>query len=164
MRSNKLDKLEDWVKNTYDTIDILEMVQNTYVECFGEEIGLAEFSEYTQAVNKHIELVKSKESKLTSDDEIKIEMIIYVILEAWHQAAFVRQQGALYAQLDDDEMDEMEVDAKALFNLEYELCRRYPSLRKAFNILDGEEDTHTSPVLTNDDVEELDVPDDELPF
>lgn len=163
MRNNKLDKLEDWAKKTFDTINILEMVQTVYVECFGEEIGLAEFSEYKQAVNKHIERAL-KEGKVTSDEELEIEKLMYVILEAWHQAAFVRQQGALYAQLDEDELDELEIDEKDLFNLEYELCRRYPSLRKAFNILDGEEDTRTSPVLTNDDVEELDVPDDELPF
>lgn len=145
---SKLNILTEWIKE--NPIDIMDMVHNVYIECFGEKVGLSEFSEYKQDVDNHIKRVKTldlEEGKVPSNNEIKIERVMYVILKAWHQATFTRQQCALY----DEEMKN-----ESLFILEHELCHRYPFLREAFDILDGVDET----AIPKENNEE----DDELPF
>lgn len=147
---SKLDILAEWIKE--NPINIMNMVHNVYIECFGEKVGLSEFSEYNQAVDNHIKRVKTldlEEGNVKSDEEIKIETVMYVILDAWHQATFTRQQCALY---------EEEVENESLFILEHELCHRYPFLREAFDILDGIDET----AIPKETIESEE--DDELPF
>ena len=127
---SKLNLLTDWVEE--HPINIVDMVRDIYVECFGEKRGLSEFSEYEQDVNNHIERMKMfdlEEGIMMTDAEIKIQMTMYVILKTWRQATFIRQQGALY---NEDMVNENE----SLFILEHELCHRYPFLKEAFDILD----------------------------
>lgn len=147
---SKLNILTEWIKE--NPIDIMDMVHNVYIECFGEKVGLSEFSEYKQDVDNHIKRVKTLDlegGKVPSNDEIKIETVMYVILKAWHQATFTRQQCALY----DEEMEN-----ESLFILEHELCHRYPFLREAFDILDGIYET----AIPKETIESEE--DDELPF
>ena len=98
-------------------------------------------------MQKKLELANGN---VLSDEEIQVLRNLDIINYAWSQAVFIRQQ---YAQA-----EYFGTDAGNIFNLEKELCRKYPFLRGAFDILDGVDETAISKETIASEE------DDELPF
>ena len=147
---SRIDKLAEWLK--VNPFNIMDCVYEITTEYFGKDKGIEYYLDIKKGANENIEYAKKLElakGNVLSDEEIQVVCNSSVITYAWHQAAFIRQQ---YAQA-----EYFGTDAGDIFNLEEELCRKYPFLREAFDILDDIDDAVSEESI-------LSEKNDELPF
>ena len=148
---SRIDKLAEWLEEV-NPFNIMDYVYEITTEYFGKDKGIEYYLDIKKGANENIEYAKKLElakGNVLSDEEIQVVCNLSVITYAWHQAAFIRQQ---YAQA-----EYFGTDAGDIFNLEEELCRKYPFLREAFDILDDIDDAVSEESI-------LSEKNDELPF
>lgn len=147
---SRIDKLAEWLE--MHPINIMDCVYEITTEYFGKDKGIEYYLDIKKGANENIEYAKKLElakGNVLSDEEIQVVCNLSVITYAWHQAAFIRQQ---YAQA-----EYFGTNAGDIFNLEEELCRKYPFLREDFDILDDIDDAVSEESILSEE-------DDELPF
>lgn len=147
----RIDKLAEWLQEV-NPFNIMDCVYEITTEYFGKDKGIEYYLDIKKGANENIEYAKKLEltkGNVLSDEEIQGVCNSSVITYAWHQAAFIRQQ---YAQ-----SEYFGTNAGDIFNLEEELCRKYPFLREAFDILDDIDDAVSEESILSEE-------DDELPF
>lgn len=147
----RIDKLAEWLEEV-NPFNIMDCVYEITTEYFGKDKGIEYYLDIKKGANDNIEYAKKRElakGNILSDEEIQAVCNSSVITYAWHQAAFIRQQ---YAQ-----SEYFGTNAGDIFNLEEELCRKYPFLREAFDILDDIDDAVSEESILSEE-------DDELPF
>lgn len=147
---SRIDKLAEWLK--VNPFNIMDCVYEITTEYFGKDKGIEYALDIKEGMDENIEYAKKLEltkGNVLSDEEIQVVCNSSVITYAWHQAAFIRQQ---YAQ-----SEYFGTNAGDIFNLEEELCRKYPFLREAFDILDDIDDAVSEESILSEE-------DDELPF
>ena len=148
---SRIDKLAEWLEEV-NPFNIMDCVYEVTTEYFSKDKGIEYYLDIKKGANENIEYAKKLElakGNVLSDEEIQVVCNSSVITYAWHQAAFIRQQ---YAQA-----EYFGTDAGDIFNLEEELCRKYPFLREAFDILDDIDDAVSEESI-------LSEKNDELPF
>lgn len=147
---SRIDKLAEWLK--VNPFNIMDCVYEITTEYFGKDKGIEYYLDIKKGANENIEYAKKLElakGNVLSNEEIQVVCNSSVITYAWHQAAFIRQQ---YAQ-----SEYFGTNAGDIFNLEEELCRKYPFLRETFDILDDIDDAVSEESILSEE-------DDELPF
>lgn len=148
---SRIDKLAEWLEEV-NPFNIMDCVYEITTEYFDKDKGIEYYLDIKKGANENIEYAKKLElakGNVLSDEEIQVVCNLSVITYAWHQATFIRQQ---YAQA-----EYFGTDAGDIFNLEEELCRKYPFLRETFDILDDIDDAVSEESI-------LSEKNDELPF
>lgn len=145
----KIDKLVVWLER--HPMKVLDCVYDVAYDYFDdEECAKNYFDDFYMSKKKAVEEIIEEEVPYgggpTSDD-VLMYYNVSIITTAWFTANFMRQQLAQGENFDD------------VLNLEAELCRKYPLLREAFDILDEDEELVTEePTVRQEDTSM------ELPF
>lgn len=125
----RINKLVEWLEN--HPMKLVDCVHDVAYDYFDDEDAKTYFDNFYMSAKKAVEEIIEEETPYgcgpTSDD-VLMHYNVSIITTAWFTANFMRQQLAQGEDFED------------IFNLEAELCRKYPILREAFDILDKDEE------------------------
>ena len=144
----KMDKLAHWLEN--HPMKVLDCVHDVAYDYFDDDDSAKNyFDDFCISTKRAVDEAIEEEIPYgyePTSDEVVMHYNVFILTSAWLEANFMRQQLA-----------QGEEDFEDVFNLEAELCRKYPVLREAFNILDEEEVpvTEESTVAQDDESTEL---------
>ena len=122
-----IDKLVGWLEN--HPMKLFDCVYDVAYDCFGDKKSAqAYLDDFYMSIKKAVDEAIEEEVPYggPTSDEVLMHFNVSIITTAWFTANFMRQQLAQGEDFED------------VLNLEYELCRKYPILREAFDILDEE--------------------------
>lgn len=145
----KIDKLVVWLER--HPMKVLDCVYDVAYDYFDDEDSAQTyFDKFYMSTKKAVDEIIEEEVPYgygPTSDEVLMHYNVSIIIYAWLTANFMRQQLAQGEDFDD------------VFNLKAELCRKYPILREAFDILDEDEEPVTEePTVRQEDASM------ELPF
>ena len=125
-----IDELVGWLEN--HPMKVLDCVYDVVYDYFDDEDSAKNYFNnfYTSTKNVVDEIIEEETDYgyEPTSDEVLMHYNVSILTSAWFTANFMCQQLAQGEDFDD------------VLNLEYELCRKYPLLREAFNILDEDEE------------------------
>ena len=143
----KIDKLTHWFE--CHPMKLFDGVYDVAYDYFDdEESAQAYFDDFYMSTKNTVDEIIEEEVPYgyePTSDEVVMHYNVSILTSACLEANFMRQQLAQGEDFDD------------VLNLEAELCRKYPLLRKAFDILDKDEEpvTEESTVAQEDESTEL---------
>lgn len=125
-----VDKLVKWLEN--HPMKLFDCVYDVAYDCFDDKKSAqAYLDDFYMSIKKAVDEAIEEEVPYggPTSDEVLMHFNVSIITTAWFTANFMRQQLAQGEDFED------------VLNLEYELCRKYPILREAFDILDEDEES-----------------------
>lgn len=120
-------KLVAWLEK--HPMKLLDCVHDVAYDYFDEASAKTFFNDFYMSKKHTVDEIIEDEVPYgyePTSDEVLMHYNVSILTTAWVTANFIRQQLAQGKDFDD------------VLNLKYELCRKYPILREAFDILDEE--------------------------
>lgn len=144
----KIDKLVVWLE--HHPMKLLDYVYNVACDYYcDEDSAQTYFDKFYMSTKKAVEEIIEEEVPYgygPTSDEVLMHYNVSIITTAWFTANFMRQQLAQGENFDD------------VLNLEAELCRKYPILREAFDILDEDEEPVTEEPTVRQEEKSMELP------
>lgn len=144
----RINKLVGWLEN--HPIKLLDCVHDVAYDYFEDgECAKTYFDDFYMSTTKAVGKIIEEETPYgygPTSDEVLMHYNVSIITTAWFTANFMRQQLAQGEDFDD------------VLNLEAELCRKYPILREAFDILDEDEEPVTEESTVRQEDASMELP------